>query len=377
MCRPWLIAGGFGGGAMGFLLRPAGLLFGLTLGHFLSPMRSLLLGTHLLLFSGSASLLLGSLHFSLLLTTHLLFSLTLGYFLSPLRSLLLGTHLLLFGGTTRLLLSALGFSLLLTACLLFCLALHRHFLRAAYRFLLGAHLLFFCGSAGGLLLLALHGGGFSQLPDAICFRSGDFFNSHAFSGSSALLLGGHLLLLLRSGSGGLLACPLSLGGGLVGGHALLLGGLHRLHRLLRCSGLHAALFRFGACCRLLSGPFFCHGSFLHCLLLALLHGGAMGLLPGSLHASSFSLGGGSGSPWLSRQLWHDCRWSSHDGRWGLHGLVFKRKPRWGGCSHHGLGMLPVLTGHSRSGLRSDHRAYRFLGRSIRHRSHADDRRSFN
>ena len=292
---------------MGFFLRPAGLLFGLTLrlllgttclllgltlGHFLSPLRSLLLGAHLLLFSGTACLLLRTLRFSLLLTSHLLFRLTLRHFLRAACSFLLGTHLLLFGGTTRLLLHALRFSLLLTTCLFFCLALRRHFLRATFRFLPGAYLLFFGGTSGGLLLLALHGGGFSLLPDAIGFRSGGFFSSHAFSGS-ALLLGGHLLLLLRSGSGGLLACPFSLGCRLVCGHALLLGGQSFL---LRCSGLHAALFPFGVRCRLFSGPLFCHGTFLQCLLLALLHSRGMGLFPGSAHASSFSLGGSSGSP---------------------------------------------------------------------------------
>ncbi len=295
----------------------------------MSPLCSLLLGAHLLLFSGTACLLLRTLHFSLLLTSHLLLRLTLRHFLSPLCSLLLGTHLLLFGGTTCLLLSALRFSFLLTSHLLLRLTL-RHFLGAPFRFLLGAHLLYLGGLAGGLLLLTLHGGGFSLLPYPICFRSGSLVGGHAFSGSAlllgrhillllcsgsggllaclfslggglvgghALLLSGHLLLLLRSGSGSLLTCLFSLGGGLVGGHALLLGGKRFL---LRCGGLHAAFFRFGACCRLLSSLFFCHGTFLHCLLLALLHGGAMGSLTGCVHASSFSLSGSSGSTWLSR-----------------------------------------------------------------------------
>lgn len=254
------------------LLSTPGLLFRLTLGHFLRPLCGLLLGAHLLFFRRTAGLLLHTLHFSLLLTASLLFGLT------------LGAHLLLFSRTAGLLLRTLHFRLLLTAGLLFGLALGHHFLSAAFGFLLRLHLLLFSGTAGGFLLLALlHGCGFSLLADPFSFCGGGLFGSHAFS-RGTLLLRCHLLLLLGCGRSGVLACFFSLGGRLVGGQALLLGSLRLL---LRSGGLHAALFRFGIRGGLFSGSFLCHGTFLHLLLLALLHGGGRDLFAASMHASSF------------------------------------------------------------------------------------------
>ena len=311
----------FGSGTLGFFLRTAGLLFGLALGHFLSPLRCLLLSAHLLLFGGTTCLLLRTLHLSLLLAACRFFSLTLSHLLSTAFGFLLRTHLLFFSGAACLLLRTLHFSLLLAACLLLRLAL-RHLLSAAFGFLLGAHLLFFSSTTCGLLLLALHGCGFSLLPGAFGFRSGGLFGGHAFS-SGALLLGCHLLLLLRcrlltsffslggglvgshafSGGALLLRCRLltsffSLGGGLVGSHALLLGG-QRL--LLRCGGLHAAFFRFSVRSGLFSGPFFSHATFLHLLLLALLHAG-MALFPSGTKVSFLSFGGCVGGSLLSRHF---------------------------------------------------------------------------
>ncbi|MDI1312349.1 hypothetical protein, partial [Prosthecobacter sp.] len=116
--------------------------------------------------------------------------------------------------------------------------------------LLGLHLLLFSGTACDFLLLTLHGSGLS-LPDAFSFRSGGLFGSHALR-RGTLLLGCHLLLLL--GSSGLLARFFSLSGGLVSGHALLLG---RQRLLLRSGGsLHAAFFRFSIRCGLFSSSFF-------------------------------------------------------------------------------------------------------------------------
>ena len=283
----------FGSGTLGFFLRTAGLLFGLALGHFLSPLRCLLLSAHLLLFGGTTCLLLRTLHLSLLLAACRFFSLTLSHLLSTAFGFLLRTHLLFFSGAACLLLRTLHFSLLLAACLLLRLAL-RHLLSAAFGFLLGAHLLFFSSTTCGLLLLALHGCGFSLLPGAFGFRSGGLFGGHAFS-SGALLLGCHLLLLLRCR---LLTSFFSLGGGLVGSHALLLGG-QRL--LLRCGGLHAAFFRFSVRSGLFSGPFFSHATFLHLLLLALLHAG-MALFPSGTKVSFLSFGGCVGGSLLSRHF---------------------------------------------------------------------------
>ena len=256
-----LIAGGFGSSPLRSLRRS-------TLSFFLSTTRLLLRLT--------LSHLLG--------TPGLFFRLTLGHFLRPLCSFLLGAHLLLFGGTAGLLLHTLHFSLLLAADLLFGLALGRHFLSAAFGFLLRLHLLLFSGTAGGFLLLALlHGCGFSLLADPFSFCGGGLFGSHAFS-RGTLLLRCHLLLLLGCGRSGVLACFFSLGGGLVGGNALLLS---RQRLLLRSGGLHTALFRFGIRGGLFSGSFLCHGTFLHLLLLALLHGGGRDLFAASMHASSF------------------------------------------------------------------------------------------
>ena len=271
---------------LGRLLLPACLLFGLALSHLLRPLYRLLLGAYLLFFSGTACLLLRTLHFSLLLPAQLLFSPALRHFLLSLCRLLLGAHLLFFGGTACLFLRALHLSLLLAACLFLSLALC-HLLRAAFGFLLRLHLLLFNGTAGGFLLLALlHGCGFSLLADALGLRCGGLVGRHALS-RGTLLLHCHLLLLGGCRSG-LLACFFSLGGGLVGRHALLLGR-HRL--LLRSGGLHTALFRFGIHRGLFSSFFLCQPTFLHLLLLALLHGGRMGLFPASMHLSSFSLGG--------------------------------------------------------------------------------------
>jgi hypothetical protein len=346
-----LIAGGFGGGplrslgsstlsfflsttrlllrlTLSHLLGTPGLFFRLTLGHFLSSLRSLLLSAHLLFFSRTAGLLLRTLHFSLLLTTSLLFSLALGHFLRPLCSFLLGTHLLLFGGTAGLLLRTLHFRLLLAAGLLFGLALGRHFLSTAFGFLLRLHLLLLSGTAGGFLLLTLlHGCGFSLLANPFCFCGSGLFGSHAFS-RGTLLLRCHLLLLLSCCRSGLLPCFFSLGGGLVGGHALLLGGQCLL---LRSGGLHAVLFRFGIRCGLFSGPFFCHATFLQPLLLALLHGSGSGLFPCCVHLSFFRFGGSGGhligshllcghrllrNNGVSRLLRHDGWWSNHHSGWG-------------------------------------------------------------
>ena len=353
----------FFGLPLSLLLRTAGLLFRLTLGHFLRPLGCLLLGAHLLLSGLALSLLLSTLHFGLLLAACGFFSLTLGHLLRTLCGFLLGTCLLL---------STLHFSLLLKTCGLFSLSL-RHLLGTALCFLLGTHLLLFSGTACDFLLLALHGSGFSLLPDAFGFRSSGLFGGHAFSGgtlllgrqlllllhggsfgllacffsldgslvsSHALLLGGNLLfllhrgsfgllaylfslggslvsghalllgrqllLLLHDGSFGLLACFFSLGGSLVSGHALLLGGESLL--LLSSGGcLHAVFFRFGIRSGLFSGPFSCHATFLHPLLLALLHGGGTGLFPGSVHLSSFSFGGCSGGRLIGCHFLH-CHW---------------------------------------------------------------------
>ena len=269
------------------LLRTPGLLFRLTLGHFLGSLRGLLLGAHLLFFRRTTRLLLRTLHFSLLLTTCLLFRLALGHFLSTPFGFLLGAHLLLFSRTARLLLRTLHFRLLLAADLLFGLTLGRHFLSAAFGFLLRLHLLLFSGAAGGFLLLALlHGRSFRLLTNALGLRCGGLFGSHALS-RGTLLLRCHLLLLLGRRRSGLLPCFFSLGGGLVGHHALLLGS-QRL--LLRSDGLHAALFRFGIRSGLFSGPFLCLPMLLPFLLLALLHGGRMAPFPASVHASFFSFG---------------------------------------------------------------------------------------
>ncbi len=400
------------------LLGTTCLLFGLTLGHFLCPLCSLLLSTHLLFFSGTTGLLLRALHFSLLLAAGLLFSLALGHFLRPLRCLLLGAHLLLFSGAAGLLLRALHFSLLLTTHLLFRLALS-HFLRPLRSFLLGTHLLLFSGTACDFLLLALlHGYSFSLLANAFSFDDGSLFSSHALS-RGTLLLGGHVLLLLRSG--GLLARFFSLGGSLFSDHALLLGGLRLL---LRSGGLHSVFFRFGIRCSLLSSPFFCHASFLQTLLLALLHGCGTGLLPVSTHLNSLSFGRCSGGHlvsrhflcgnWLlcsagvSRRLWHDCGWSGHHGRGGpfrltdwhdcgsrrfsglvhdhawhirgccwrydrnaaLNDLALRRHFRRARRSLRGTFLIPRFPGCSRIGLRSDGRTHGLLSRSVRHRWHA-------
>jgi len=212
-----LIAGGFGGSALGGFLGTTCLLFGLALSLLLS----------------AAGLLVG------LALCHLLCA-TFG--------LLLGSHLLFFGGTAGLLLGKLHFGLLLTTRGFFRLAL-RHLLGAAFRFLLNAHLLLFGGTACDFLLLELHG--FSLLPDAFGFRSSGLVGGHAFS-RGTLLPGCDLQLLLRSGSFGLLVCFFSLGGGLVGGHALLLGSERILLLTLLHGGgtgllpgcMHLSSFRF-------------------------------------------------------------------------------------------------------------------------------------
>jgi hypothetical protein len=254
--------------ALSLLLSASGGFFSLPLGHFLRPLCNLLLGTHLL-FSGTAGLLLSTLHFGLLLTTCGFFRLALRHLLCAALRFLLSTHLLLFSGT---------------ACLLLGLALGP----------------LFGGMACDFLLLVPHGSGFSLLPDAIGFRGRCLFGGQAFS-RGTLLLGCHLLLLLHDGSFGLLACFFSFGGGLPGRHALLLGG-QRLLLLSSSCGLHAAFFRFGIRCSLFSGPFLCHGMLLQFQLLALLHCGGMGLFPGSMHVSSFSFGGCSGGHLFGRHF---------------------------------------------------------------------------
>lgn len=255
---------GFGSSTMGFFLGTMGLLFGL-------PLR-LLLGTTGLLFRLALGLLLCTLHFGLLLTTY-------GFFRLSLRLLL----------------------------------------RAALCFLLGTHLLLFSGTACNFLLLTLHGGGLSLLANTFGFRSGGLFAGHAFC-RGTLLLGRHLMLL-HCGGLGLSARFFSLGGSLLGRHALL------------CSqDLHAVFFHFGIRSRQLSGPFLCHGALLQFQLLALLHCGGMRLFPGSMHVSFFSFGKCSGGPllgchffccdWLlcnagfCRRLRLDCWWGSHHGRFG-------------------------------------------------------------
>ena len=284
---------------------------------------------------------------------------TLGGFLGTLGSFLL---------STRLLLGALHFGFLLTARGFFGLAL-RHFLSATFRFLLGAHLLFFGSTAClllrtlifGLLLtargffgLALHGSGLSLLANTF---SGGLFGGQAFS-ISTLLLGCHILLRLRGDCCGLLTCFFSLGGGLLGGqtlllcchillllrgdrcgllacffslsgclfsrHALLLGGHILLLLCGDCCGLLACFFSLSSC--LFSGLFLCHGTLLQFPLLALIHGRGLSLICRSTLAGLFGCRNvgtlivrhffcwhgrlrddGSG-----RLLRHDLGWSTHD-----------------------------------------------------------------
>ncbi|MDB6003154.1 MAG: hypothetical protein JWR15_141 [Prosthecobacter sp.] len=342
----------FGGGALrslrcrtlGFFLSSTCLLFGsaarlllsLALSHFLrGPLRSFLLGTHLLL-GDTPCLLLGALHFSFLLTTCLLLSLPLRHFLSS----LLSAHLLL----TGLFLGTLHFSFLLTTCLLFSGLALGHLLSGSLRsFLLGTHLLLFSGPTR-FVLLALHGGGFSLCLLSACgFRCG-LFIGHPFSRSTLLLHCQILLLLRRSGllggrplllSGGLglLACFFNLSGPLLGCHTLLLGGsfyllatflnfsgcLLRSHalllsdgfRLLRSVGLHAGFFGFSRCRCLFGSPFLCHRTFFRITPLAVWHRGALGRRLASMPAGIFTAG-------ISRRLFnrrrrHGCRWHCHDG----------------------------------------------------------------
>lgn len=238
----------------------------LALRHFLGTLCFSFLLAACLLLGPALCHFLRTLRFSFLLTARLLLSLALLPLLRASLGLLLGTHLLLFSGTAdRFLLLALhGGSLgLLSAC-----GSHSSlFLFGSHAFS-GGTLLLSCP----LLLLLLRGLSFLLL------RSGGL---HAglfhFSGCGGLIRS--RFFCLRLGVRFLLACFFRLGCSLIGHHALLLGGLNLL--LLCSGGLHAGVFRFSSHCALISGHLFRLSMRFCSLLSALLHRCGLGLLLGS------------------------------------------------------------------------------------------------
>ena len=258
------------------LLLAARTFLSLALRHFLGTLCFSFLLAACLLLGPALCHFLRTLRFSFLLTARLLLSLALLPLLRASLGLLLGTHLLLFSGTAdRFLLLALhgGGLCLLSACG-----------SRSSLLLFGSHA-FCCGTlllSCLLLLLLLCGLSFLLL------RSGSL-HAGLFRVSGRGGLFRSRFFCLRLGVRFLLACFFRLGCRLIGHHALLLGGLSLL--LLHSSGgLHAGVFRFGSHCALISGHFFRLSMRFCSLLSALLHRCGLGLLLGSQQTCFLSSG---------------------------------------------------------------------------------------